>query len=344
MILNMGRHYFLDNLKLFLMMNVIMCHTSLPFIPWKQWIFRVSDPSEVISSMWVYAMFVLSFVMSLFFFISGYFMPSSYSNSTFLLFIKKKFLRLGIPLLFAITVYELLFGTFHIGHMWFAESLLIFSLIYAIIKKTDLGSCIQIESFSFVNLCVVGMIMAILTFLVGYKFRFEQVYFLFKYVRIEPTHYFHYVVMFILGIVAYRNNLITKITNKFGCFVMIVGLLLLSIMAIYGSGLDSWESIAYSRWYGIYESFLCVFLCVGFLWFFREYCNYSNRFLKWCCSLSYGCYIFHFPILYGIELLFDNLSFPTVFLKFLFEGFLCVITTVSIVALLKKIPGVNKVI
>ena len=71
--------------------------------------------------------------MPLFFFISGYFVPRSYDKSGSVTFLKKKLIRLGIPLLIVSVIVSFLLHGFQLGHAWFFESLLLFCIIYSLL-------------------------------------------------------------------------------------------------------------------------------------------------------------------------------------------------------------------
>lgn len=73
--------------------------------------------------------------MGLYFFISGYFVLGSYERQGFGTFVTKKILRLGVPLLLMGVILTIATGKVEIAHMWFVESLPIFSIFYALVMK-----------------------------------------------------------------------------------------------------------------------------------------------------------------------------------------------------------------
>ena len=73
--------------------------------------------------------------MGLYFFISGYFVLGSYERQGFGTFVTKKILRLGVPLLLMGVILTIATVKVEIAHMWFVESLLIFSIFYALVMK-----------------------------------------------------------------------------------------------------------------------------------------------------------------------------------------------------------------
>jgi surface polysaccharide O-acyltransferase-like enzyme len=79
-------------------------------------------------------------------------------------------------------------------------------------------------------------------------------------------------------------------------------------LVIYVSGLPLMSGIMPAIWdmWPIYESFMAVFLCIGLLIFFREYCNRSNTLLQKLAQNAFGAYVIHnfFVVLFQIS--FDS--------------------------------------
>ena len=97
------------------------------------------------------------------------------------------------------------------------------------------------------------------------------------------------------------------------------------------------------RWFGIYESLMCVFISFGLLWLFRECGNWSGRFWRWCAEQSYGAYIFHMLLMLVLQNLTDDLWLGA-FGKFLFIGVVSTVVSFTFTWLVRQIPGVKKVI
>jgi len=130
----MKRLYYLDNLKVCLTVLVIMHHAGQAYGNGGDWAYTPSNPAEFMPWIWHFFSTNAAFFMGLYFFISGYFVPRSFDKQGFKQFIQKKLLRLGIPLLFMGGIIGILTGKPEIGHMWFVESLLVFCLVYALIR------------------------------------------------------------------------------------------------------------------------------------------------------------------------------------------------------------------
>ena len=185
------RIYFLDNLRTFLILLVIVIHAGLVYesVLEQNWI--VIDPDQN-SSIGLIRMYLDIFVMSIMFFISGYFIRYSAINSTSFNFIKSKFKRIMIPWLVAVVTMipaykaiflnarglpqEVWYSYFHLfqrtggnpyfyadnptqGWLWFLPVLFIFQIIYLALSKSNLLSFINISLKTGVILTfVIGLI------------------------------------------------------------------------------------------------------------------------------------------------------------------------------------------
>ena len=131
----MSRLNYLDNLKVALTFLVILHHAGQAYGDGGEWGYTPSNPEEVMPWIWHFFSTNAAFFMGLYFFISGYFIPGSYDRQSFGTFVRKKILRLGVPLLLMGGLLTYATGKVEIAHMWFVESLLIFSFFYAVVRK-----------------------------------------------------------------------------------------------------------------------------------------------------------------------------------------------------------------
>ena len=160
------------------------------------------------------------------------------------------------------------------------------------------------------------------------------------FIHIEPAHYLQYVIMFVLGVLAYRGQWLTKMNNCTGAISLLIG----SALAIgdYVRNDGAWNNFVY-QWFGIYESLLCVFFSVGLLWLFREFVNGTNAFQNWCSQQAYGAYIVHLFVLLAVQNATDCLVLPGI-VKFLIIGSVASVISFIVTYLLRLIPGVKKVL
>ncbi len=94
------RLFYLDNIKILLIIIVIFVHAGQPYGPGGLWPIRLSVPLpfESLFVVGAFSAYSASFFMGLFFFISAYFIPGSFDRKGGNRFLKDRFIRLGIPL------------------------------------------------------------------------------------------------------------------------------------------------------------------------------------------------------------------------------------------------------
>ena len=97
-VLDLVYHYYFDNLKVFLTVIVVVHHTACAFVG-TSWFYGLGNFDGNAFKFFGNATLLLnqSYFMSLFFFISGYFIPPSYDKKTEYEFMLNKSKRLGIP-------------------------------------------------------------------------------------------------------------------------------------------------------------------------------------------------------------------------------------------------------
>ena len=146
--------------------------------------------------------------------------------------------------------------------------------------------------------------------------------------------------MFVLGIISYRYQWLDRIKNSTGLCALVIGIALMIGNLLRDNG--PWNDFV-TEWFGIYESLFCVFFCFGLLWFIGKYANHTNHFLNWCAQQSYGAYVIHLFVLLGIQYATDQVQAVGI-IKFLFIGTLTTILSFYLTSLIRKIPGVKRVI
>lgn len=164
---------------------------------------------------------------------------------------------------------------------------------------------------------------------------------LFLYFSFDPSHTPQFILMFCLGIIASKNNWTDTISDTNAKISLAISITLM-VGAAYINGLSPNDTIL-RWWYGIYESFICVFFDYGVIWYFRKYCNKTNWFLSECSRLSYGVHIVHYKLI-EIILYVISLTKVSVCLEIATVSLLAVCMSFILSWLLKRIDIVNKVI
>ena len=334
---------YLDNLKVFLTALVIFHHAGQAYGNGGGWAYTPSNSAEFLPWIWHFFSTNASFFMGLYFLISGYFVPRSYDKYGGRVFVRKKLVRLGIPLLVMGGLLSLLAGKFETGHMWFVESLLVFCLVYALIRRfvPAIKEC-RVRRLPLWGLLAVGAVMGVGSYFIRQVSPQDHWIWPFGVIpmSIEPAHYLQYVMMFALGVLAGRCGWIEKMSGRVGAASLVLGALF--ALGNYLRADGAWSAFVW-RWFGIYESLMCVFISFGLLWLFRECGNWSGRFWKWCSAQAYGAYIFHMLLMLVLQHVVDGVWMGA-FGKFLFVGAVSTVLSFGFTWLVRLIPGVKKVI
>ena len=340
---HIGRLYYLDNLKVCLTVLVIMHHAGQAYGNGGEWPYTPSNPAEFMPWIWHFFSTNAAFFMGLYFFISGYFVPRSFDKQGTKQFVQKKLLRLGIPLLFIGSIISIMTGKLEIAHMWFVESLLVFCLIYALIRL--MASPIDKVCNSkptIIGLLIVASVMGIGSYFIRQVSPQDHWIWPFGIIPLpmEPAHYLQYVMMFVLGILAYRFQWLDKMSNGVGLTALLVGIALAVGNYLREGG--PWDAFVW-QWFGIYESLMCVFISFGLIWFFRQFVSTTSRFWQWCAAQSYGAYVFHLLLMVVLQNAVDGIWMGA-FGKFLFIGVVTTILAFLLTWVVRTIPGVKQVL
>jgi len=339
----MKRLCYLDNLKVCLTVLVIMHHAGQAYGNGGGWAYTPSNPAEFMPWIWHFFSTNAAFFMGLYFFISGYFVPRSFDKQGTKQFVHKKLLRLGVPLLFMGGIISILSGKPEIGHMWFVESLLVFCLIYALIRQWVQPvneACYSKPTI--IGLLVVALLMGVGSYVIRQISPQDHWIWPFGIIPLpmEPAHYLQYIMMFVLGILAYRFQWLDKMSNSVGFMALLIGIAL--AMGNYLRDGGPWDAFVW-QWFGIYESLMCVFISFGLIWLFREFVSTTSRFWQWCAAQSYGAYMFHLLLMIVLQNAMDSIWIGA-FGKFLFIGVVTTVLSFHLTWMVKMIPGFKKVL
>lgn len=336
------RLYYLDTLKVALTVLVVFHHAAEPYYPDAAWPYSPSDKSELMPWIWHFLSVNASFFMGLFFLIAGYFVPMSYDRQGFKIFAQKKFMRLGVPLIIISMIVSILSHQLEVAHLWYVESLWLLSMLYALARlfihpinaKTPARPTIW-------AMLIIAIVMGVGGYFIRQVSPQDNWIWLFGFIHIEPAHYLQYVIMFALGVLAYRFQWLQNMRNTTGAIALVIGVAL--AVGNYLRGDDgAWSGFVY-QYFGVYESFLCIFISAGLLWFFRKYCNANNRFLNWCAQQSYGAYIFHLFILLIVQNATDGIALPGI-VKFFMIAIVTTALSFGFTYLIRLIPGLKKIL
>jgi glucans biosynthesis protein C len=147
------RLLYIDNLRLFVIVCVVMHHLAVTYSGFGSWYYNETTHPDTLATVWFafYLSFQQAYFMGLLFMIAGYFVAGSYDHKGFGQFIGDRCKRLLIPTLIYMLVITPLIEYVELrqkytgfsmagflsstGVMWFAVALFIFSSIYAVARR-----------------------------------------------------------------------------------------------------------------------------------------------------------------------------------------------------------------
>ncbi|MBR5763649.1 MAG: acyltransferase [Bacteroidaceae bacterium] len=333
------RYHYLDNLKVALTVLVIFHHGGIAYGDGGGWAYTPSNPDEFMPWIWHFFSTNAAFFMGLFFMISGYFVPRSYDLQGFGTFIGKKAMRLLIPTAVITLLFSLGSHQLEVGHTWFLESLFLFCLIYALIRL--IFKTLTINTIpTFLLMTITASAMGIGSYFIRQASPQDNWIWLLGIIKIEPAHYLQYIMMFALGVTAGHSDGFSKMTGRTGFTALAIGIVLCIFNYLRA---DNAIGAFIYQWFGIFESFLCVFLCYGLIWLFRQYFSETGKFSSWCATQAFGAYIVHLPLMLIFQNIFDGLWIGA-FCKFMFISVITTVASFVLTWLLRLIPGVKKVL
>lgn len=350
------RIYFLDNLRTFLILLVVILHSGLVYESVLQNSWIVSDPVKN-ESIGLIRMYLDLFVMFMIFFISGYFVPISAKRKSSFEFIKSKFKRIVLPWIIAvltlIPAYKFIFlysrglpqeewfSYFHFferagtdlsffannpaqNWLWFLPVLFLFQVAYLALSKTKLLSLNISMKTGVILTFVIGVIYSVLISTAGLKGWHHSALLHFQRERLLV-----YFMAFLLGSLCYKLKVFESGTKNKKLYiianvVMTVGLGIFTTVA-----LNSFFNIIDPgrNFYFISEFFdRVIYYASGLLsilsllhiliYSFRFSLNKTNSVLDELNRNSYSVYIIHTVVLGVIALPLMSLSIPAM-IKFL---------------------------
>ncbi|MEO0825311.1 MAG: acyltransferase family protein [Cyanobacteria bacterium J06639_16] len=376
------RLIFMDNLRVFLTILVVAHHAAQPYGPTGgEWPIFNPERAAILGPFFAVN---AAFFMGLFFFISGYFLPAACDRQGGMRLLQERLRRLGIPVLFfALVIFPPVlyllaspptsFLTFFIqryvkqleievAHLWFLMHLLCYIGVYVLWRYffqrrrwLKIGSEGRSHLFQPPGH---GLIFAYLLGLGGITFGVRIQYPIDRWVNMlgflpaEIAHFPQYVSLFMLGIIAYRQNWLRQMpTNRgmvwlgIGCSAGLLRYIYsfmrtrLSLPDLIAAGGLDWRALVWSSW----EAAICIGLCIGLLTLFRERINFQGKLLRLLSANAYGVYLIHLLMILYIQFVIADLSMGSL-AKF---GLVMVMGTplcFALSALLRRLPCIKFVI
>ncbi|MFT3705131.1 MAG: acyltransferase family protein [Agriterribacter sp.] len=291
-------------------------------------------------------------------------------------FIKARLVRLLIPLLFVMTIFSpsvLYFAELHnhsttlswfnyvleqnlsspnTSHAWFILVLIVFELLYimywryirphySISKQFSNSVPTHTRIFLGTMLCFFFTITSRQFYPLGKHF-----------IGVEFANFVPYVFMYTLGILVYRKQWLNTLSEKIAktwfwlalisaiyfCIVIYVITKKPPIGKKYIMGLN-WESASLS----LTQTLICIGFSGFLLNFFRIFFDSTNYLLSKMRENRYGVYIFHSAVVVGVTIALESVSM-NIYYKFFAACVLSVVVSFLMVALIRSIPFVKRII
>ena len=366
-----NRLFYLDRLRVFLTFLLILHHTAIAYGASGSWIYVDAEQGTTVTNILLSLFTAINqaFFMGLFFFLSGYFVPGSYERKGAVTFLKDRFIRLGIPLLFYLLIIGpliqyflhlkhqmslgefyrsqiLTFHQFFIGPLWFVEALLIFNIIYTLYKKIVIKSretqCFPTNR----TLLITAILLGIVAFAIRLIYPVGT-----GILGLQFGYFPSYILLFYIGTVAYWSNWLENITPamlkvwKWITFISIpvfpIGLILTGALNGPLKVNGGWNSQA--MLYAFWEPFVCIGISLLLLSLFKKKYNQMPIFFKWLSDNAFTVYILHPPIIVCWSLLFHTFAIPAI-CKFGIVSILSLVTTFAFAHVVRLIPYTRRVL
>lgn len=366
-----SRLFYIDNLRIFLISLVILLHLNITYGAPGDWYYNESEagmPEVILQAMFNIAN--QAFFMGMFFFISAYFTAASLKRKSTGKFLRDRLVRLGIPLVVFYFVLNPLTNFIHyyfikqqdvsfigflsdprswgFGPMWFVETLLIFSLLFLLVRKLRWKLRINFPGTKVI------VIAALIVGLIQYVIRiWLPVGWSLPYTGLQFPFFVQYIFMLIFGVVAYQNNWLEAISYKAAkrwfIFAQIMILIVLPVLLYVGGkeagiepflGNGTWQSFTWAIW----EQLVGFAMIIGLIGLAKKYFNKQGGIARQLSDSAYGVYIIHTPVIVGISAIFVNWQSINQLLKFIVLAPLALLVCFLLAWLIKQIPGVKKVV
>jgi glucan biosynthesis protein C len=371
-----GRLLFVDNIRVLLTILVLLFHLMIIYAGTGSWQYTEGREDSITSVLGAWFVAVnQAYFMGLFLFVSAYFVPGSYDRKGAGRFLKDRLIRLGIPLAVYSWLIDPLFGYGRYilsggprlpvgeayahqfrygtllgpGPLWFVETLLIFSALYVawrlLVGPRPAKATAETPFPGNDLIALLALPLGVAGFLVrlwlpiGYSF---------VPLNLQFPFFAQYIVLFYLGLIAYRRNWFQSLpeaTGRLWLRVAIVLILLFPPLALAGGSPEPfaggwhWQAFAYALW----ESFLCLAMCIGLIYLFRRHWDHQGPLARFLSPNAYTAYLIHGPIITAIALAARNVMLYPL-LKWGLVALVAVPLCFVLSSLIRKLPYTDRVL
>ena len=375
-----SRLLFVDNVRVFLTILVILHHLMVIYAGSGGWIYIESREDVVTNAIGTWFCAVnQAYFMGLFLLISAYFVPGSYDRKGAGRFLKDRLVRLGIPLaVYCWIVRPLLlyvglamrgdlraplwrwfprqyfrdYGIIGGGPLWFIETLLVFSLLYVLwrllARPRPAQPAVEARFPGSVSIALLALLVGVASFLARL---WRPVGWAFPPLNLQFPFFAQYVALFVVGLIAYRRNWFLGLPDSVGrrwLAIAVFLILLFPVIALAGGVIADdtpflggwhWQALAYALW----ESFLCLGMCIGLIYLFRRYANRQGGLARFLSRNAYTAYLIHEPVITFMALAAAGVALYPL-LKFGLAALVAVPLCFGLSSLICKLPYADRVL
>ena len=371
-----ARLLFVDNLRVYLTILVILHHLIIIYSGAGGWIWHEGreDLFTSILGGWFTAV-NHAYFMGLFLLISAYFVPGSYDRKGPVNFLKDRFIRLGIPLVIYSWILRPLFiyiggdqglsffgwytqeyfrdyGLIGGGPLWFISALLLFSVVYAIVRTLmPVRPAKPVSDTSFPsNKAIAGLalLIASVSFIVRLWFPSDTA---FLPLNFQLADFPQYIAMFMVGLVAYRRDWLLSLPQSVGKLWLVIAIILIlamPVVAVLGGSIEDdtpfsggwhWQALVGATW----QAFLCLAMSIGLIYLFRRYLDRQGSLAKFLTRNAYTAYLIHEPVITFAALAMTGLMLYPL-LKFVLMAIVLVPVIFVLSDLIRRLPSAQRVL
>lgn len=371
-----ARRAYADNLKVLLVAGVIIGHVTMAWTDNEAWVLEEPPVREPLLTLLDLAALVgVLFAMATFFLVAGAFTPRSLAGKGPRRFLVDRTVRLGVPLVFFLLALAPLveyadsdnagwdkgFPAFvtHIwrhpapGPTWFLEVLLLFSVVYAVLRTVFPGRPAAAAPMRARYLLAAGVFVAVTSYAirVGVPFDEELGHLLGQdlFVGQAPA----WVAGFALGVVGAERGWFDQIPPATSrrlfqvAWSAVAGVVVVVAVTVGATGADvadffgggTWQSLVLASFQGA----LVVAMPLWLLDVFRRRVDHQSRLMRGMSRAAFAAFLVHQVVAVGAVLATRHVAWPPE-VEYLTAAALAVVGSFGVGALLVRLPGVSRVV